>query len=99
MRRSRPSASTSTRLLSPRHGSRARSSPFKRRSRSPSPRWMMLAQPAMSEALTILVVDDEPAWVGALGAVLGKAGHHIVAAYDGEEALRRFRAEPVDAVL
>jgi DNA-binding response OmpR family regulator len=51
------------------------------------------------EALTLLVVDDEPAWVGALGAVLGKAGHRIVAAYDGEEALRRFRAEPVDVVL
>ncbi len=50
-------------------------------------------------ALTLLVVDDEPAWVGALGAVLGKAGHRIVAAYDGEEALRRFRSEHVDAVL
>jgi len=50
-------------------------------------------------SLTLLVVDDEPAWVGALGAVLGKAGHRIVAAYDGEEALRRFRAERVDAVL
>jgi DNA-binding response OmpR family regulator len=56
----------------------------------------------MSEArdgLTILVVDDEPAWVGALGAVLGRAGHRIVAAYDGDEALRRFRHERVDAVL
>ena len=41
------------------------------------------------EALTLLVVDDEPAWVGALGAVLGKAGHRIVAAYDGEEADRK----------
>lgn len=51
------------------------------------------------ERLTILVVDDEPAWVGALGAVLGKAGHHIVAAYDGKEALRRFRDERVDVVL
>ena len=49
--------------------------------------------------LTILVVDDEPAWVGALGALLGKAGHRIVAAYDGDEALRRFRAEPIDTVL
>ncbi|HWH24181.1 MAG TPA: response regulator transcription factor [Candidatus Limnocylindria bacterium] len=49
--------------------------------------------------LTILVADDEPAWVGALGAVLGQAGHRIVAAYDGEEALRRFHAERVDAVL
>lgn len=53
----------------------------------------------MSDALTILVVDDEPAWVGALGAVLGRAGHRIVAAYDGEEALRRFRSDRVDAVL
>jgi DNA-binding response OmpR family regulator len=49
--------------------------------------------------LTILVVDDEPAWVGALGAVLGRAGHRIVAAYDGEEALRRFSSERLDAVL
>lgn len=51
------------------------------------------------DRLTILVVDDEPAWVGALGAVLGRAGHRIVAAYDGDEALRRFRADRVDAVL
>ena len=54
---------------------------------------------ASREGLTLLVVDDEPAWVGALGAVLGKAGHRIVAAYDGEEALRRFRSDNVDAVL
>src|SRR5687767_2234741 len=53
----------------------------------------------MTDGLTILVVDDEPAWVGALGALLGKAGHRIVAAYDGDEALRRFRAERIDAVL
>jgi two-component system response regulator RegX3 len=52
-----------------------------------------------TDHLTILVVDDEPAWVGALGAVLGQAGHRIVAAYDGEEALRRFRSDTVDAVL
>ena len=52
-----------------------------------------------ADTLTILVVDDEPAWVGALGALLGRAGHRIVAAYDGDEALRRFRADRVDAVL
>jgi len=51
------------------------------------------------ESLTLLVVDDEPAWVGALGAVLGKAGHKIIAAYDGDEAVRRFRSDPVDVVL
>lgn len=49
--------------------------------------------------LTILVVDDEPAMVGALGALLGHAGHRIVAAYDGDEALRRFRSDPIDVVL
>ncbi|HUR17093.1 MAG TPA: response regulator transcription factor [Candidatus Limnocylindrales bacterium] len=52
-----------------------------------------------TDGWTILVVDDDPAWVGALGAVLGKAGHRIVAAYDGDEALRRFDADRVDAVL
>ena len=56
-------------------------------------------QPEGQAGLTILVVDDEPAWVGALGALLGRAGHRIVAAYDGDEALRRFHAERVDAVL
>ncbi|HUG48266.1 MAG TPA: response regulator transcription factor [Candidatus Limnocylindria bacterium] len=49
--------------------------------------------------LTILVVDDDPAMVGALGALLGQAGHRIVAAYDGDEALRRFHADRVDVVL
>ena len=37
--------------------------------------------------------------VGALGALLGQAGHRIVAAYDGEEALRRFRDDVPDLVL
>ena len=59
----------------------------------------MASDPVAAQNLTILVVDDDPAWVGALGAVLGKAGHRIVAAYDGDEALRRFLADPVDAVL
>ncbi len=52
-----------------------------------------------SESLTILVVDDEPAMVGVLGALLGRAGHRIVAAYDGDEALRRFEADSPDLVL
>lgn len=49
--------------------------------------------------LKILVVDDDPAMVGALGALLGQAGHRIVASYDGEEALRRFRDDEPDLVL
>jgi two-component system KDP operon response regulator KdpE len=52
-----------------------------------------------SEPLKILVVDDEPAMVGALGALLGQAGHRIIAAYDGEEALRRFGDDEPDLVL
>jgi DNA-binding response OmpR family regulator len=51
------------------------------------------------DALKILVVDDEPAMVGALGALLGQAGHRIIAAYDGDEALRRFRDDVPDLVL
>ena len=51
------------------------------------------------ESLKILVVDDEPAMVGALGALLGQAGHRIVAAYDGEEALLRFHEDEPDLVL
>ena len=47
----------------------------------------------------ILVVDDEPAMVGALGALLGAAGHRIVPAYDGEEAIRRFREESLVLAL
>jgi len=49
--------------------------------------------------LQILVVDDEPAMVGAIGALLGQAGHRIIAAYDGEDALRRFRDDGPDLVL
>ena len=50
-------------------------------------------------ALKVLVVDDEPAMVGVIGAILGAAGHRIVAAYSGAEALRRFREEDPDVVL
>jgi DNA-binding response OmpR family regulator len=54
---------------------------------------------AATEPLKILVVDDEPAMVGALGALLGQAGHRIIAAYDGDEALRRFHDDTPDMVL
>jgi DNA-binding response OmpR family regulator len=52
-----------------------------------------------NETQTVLVVDDETAWVGALGAVLGKAGYRIVPAYDGPQAIRRFQTDAVDMVL
>ena len=51
------------------------------------------------EPLKILVADDEPAMVGVIGAILGSAGHRIIAAYDGREAIRRFDEEHPDLVL
>ena len=57
---------------------------------------MTLAQAA---GLRILVVDDEPAMVGAITALVGTAGHQVITAYDGEAALRRFEEEAPDLVL
>ena len=49
--------------------------------------------------LLILIVDDEPAMVGAISALVGRAGHRVVTAYDGNSALRRFSEERPDLVL
>jgi len=49
--------------------------------------------------LQILVVDDEPAMVGAITALVGSAGHQVVTAYDGDAALRRFEQDEPDLVL
>ncbi|HKW77966.1 MAG TPA: response regulator transcription factor, partial [Candidatus Limnocylindria bacterium] len=48
---------------------------------------------------TILIVDDEPAMVGMVGALLGEEGYQIVTAYDGEVALRRHADERPDLVI
>jgi len=48
---------------------------------------------------TILVVDDEPAMVGMVGALLGEEGYQIVTAYDGEVAVRRHAEEHPDLVI
>jgi DNA-binding response OmpR family regulator len=48
---------------------------------------------------TILVVDDEPAMVGMVAALLGEEGYQIVTAYDGETALRRHADERPDLVV
>jgi two-component system response regulator RegX3 len=50
-------------------------------------------------SLLILIVDDEPAMVGAISALVGRAGHRVVTAYDGNAALRRFAEERPDLVL
>jgi two-component system KDP operon response regulator KdpE len=50
-------------------------------------------------ALRILVVDDDPAMVGALTALVGVEGHQVITAYDGLTAIRRFDEEQPDIVL
>jgi two-component system KDP operon response regulator KdpE len=55
--------------------------------------------PAAGERLRLLVVDDDPAMVGAITAIVGTEGHQVVTAYDGETAIRRFREERPDVIL
>jgi two-component system KDP operon response regulator KdpE len=49
--------------------------------------------------LRILVVDDDPAMVGAITALVGTDGHQVITAYDGLTAVRRYREEAPDLVL
>lgn len=49
--------------------------------------------------LRILVVDDDPAMVGAITALVGTEGHQVITAYDGLTAVKRFRDEAPDLVL
>ena len=53
----------------------------------------------MTDALRILVIDDEPAMVGAVAALVGSVGHRVIAAYDGAEGLRHYDAERPDLVI
>ncbi len=48
---------------------------------------------------TFLVVDDEPVNTMLLEAILGARGFHVITAADGEEAVARFREQPVDMIL
>ncbi len=47
----------------------------------------------------ILVVDDQPANIQVVGAVLGRLGHEIVPASDGPTGLRRLALRPPDLIL
>jgi len=53
----------------------------------------------MSETLRILVIDDEPAMVGAVAALVGSVGHRVTAAYDGDEGLRHYEEDRPDLVI
>jgi DNA-binding response OmpR family regulator len=52
-----------------------------------------------ARALRILVVDDDPAMVGAITALVGTEGHQVITAYDGLTAVKRYREERPDIVL
>ena len=54
---------------------------------------------APRRALRILVVDDEPAVLEALEALLTREGHAVMRAQDGEGALSRAQAERPDVIL
>src|SRR5918999_731003 len=49
--------------------------------------------------LRILVVDDDPAMVGAITALVGTEGHQVTTAYDGHTAVKRFGEQRPDVVL
>jgi len=53
----------------------------------------------VARTLRILVVDDDPAMVGAITALVGTEGHQVITAYDGLTAVRRYREEHPDIVL
>ena len=53
----------------------------------------------MNDRLRILVIDDEPAMVGAVAALVGSVGHRVSAAYDGAEGLRHYDDEHPDLVI
>ena len=50
-------------------------------------------------SLRILVVDDDPAMVGAITALVSVEGHQVITAYDGLTAIRRFNEDRPDIVL
>jgi CheY-like chemotaxis protein len=53
----------------------------------------------MRKLRTILVVDDEPAWLEAMQMVLKEEGYKAVAATSGEEALRRLQRQKPDLIM
>src|SRR5579871_1543358 len=53
----------------------------------------------MTDASTILLVDDDEAVRRVLSFPLERDGYEVVQAADGEEAVRRFDEEPIDLVV
>lgn len=57
------------------------------------------AEPDSALRARILIVDDQPANLQMLGAMLGELGHDVVPAQDGPAALKRLALRPPDLVL
>jgi two-component system, sensor histidine kinase and response regulator len=57
------------------------------------------ALPNETKLARILVVDDQPANIQIVGAVLGKLGHEIIPASDGATALKRVALRMPDLIL
>ena len=55
--------------------------------------------PREALSVRILVVDDQETNLRVLGDMMGHLGFDIVPALDGEQALRRLAARPVDLIL
>ncbi len=53
----------------------------------------------MAQRKTVLVVDDSPAVIDAVGAAFEDAGWDVASASDGEEVFRKLAATEPDAVL
>lgn len=47
----------------------------------------------------IIIIDDEPALRSTMRKILGRAGHTIREAADGDEGIRLFREKPPDLVV
>lgn len=53
----------------------------------------------MSQAMRIMIVDNDPTYLGLLSEVLRLHGYDVTAAHDGEEALGKLKQTPVDFIL
>ena len=53
----------------------------------------------MVDKKRILVVDDEPDFAGIVQQNLEKEGFEVEVAYDGEEGLKKVKANPPDAIV
>lgn len=55
--------------------------------------------PSSRERATLLLVDDDPAVLRALGRTLRAQGYEVTTATDGKEAVRQISRRPFDAIL